>query len=168
MPYTWVPSDTASDTSELHLWPHQSLPPKGLAASVLGAYTLILIPLSAVLGSLAFWGLLPFALLSVGLIWFALNRNYHDRRIMEVLTLSHDMAHLVRRNPKGDQQEWECNRYWVTPEMHKKDGPVPYYVTLRGAGREVEIGAFLSEEERIDLYDELMREIRPSAPRGAA
>jgi uncharacterized membrane protein len=32
---------------------------------------------------------------------------------------------------------------------------VPNYVTLSGAGREVEIGAFLSEDERKALYGEL-------------
>ena len=32
--------------------------------------------------------------------------------------------------------------------MHAHGGPVPHYVTLKGAGREVEIGAFLTEEER--------------------
>jgi uncharacterized membrane protein len=39
--------------------------------------------------------------------------------------------------------------------MHPKGGPVPNYVTLSGNGREVEIGAFLSEEERKALYDDL-------------
>ena len=32
---------------------------------------------------------------------------------------------------------------------------MPHYVTLCGKGREVEIGAFLSEDERVSLYDEL-------------
>jgi uncharacterized membrane protein len=32
---------------------------------------------------------------------------------------------------------------------------VPQYLTLSGNGREVEIGAFLSEEERLALYPEL-------------
>jgi uncharacterized membrane protein len=44
--------------------------------------------------------------------------------------------------------------------MHERGGPVPNYVTLTGDGREVEIGAFLSEEERISLFDELTKKLR--------
>jgi len=36
---------------------------------------------------------------------------------------------------------------------------VPYYITLRGKGREVEIGKFLSEDERKALFDELNRSL---------
>ena len=39
--------------------------------------------------------------------------------------------------------------------MHQQGGPVPWYVTLTGNGRTVEIGAFLSEYERRVLYGEL-------------
>jgi len=39
--------------------------------------------------------------------------------------------------------------------MHETGGPVPHYVTLSGNGREVEIGAFLSEDERVELFSEL-------------
>ena len=44
--------------------------------------------------------------------------------------------------------------------MHEKGGPVPHYVTLSGKGREVEIGAFLSEDERKALYGELSDALR--------
>lgn len=160
MPYDWVDAKKSEGVRELHLWPHQSLPPKGFAAFVLGTFTLITVPLYPLLGTMVLWGLLPFLLLALGGMWLALNRSYHDGRVLEVLTLTGDHARLIRRNPRGDVQEWDCNRYWATPEMHTRGGPVPYYVTLRGCGREVEIGAFLSEEERVALYDELVEALR--------
>ena len=39
---------------------------------------------------------------------------------------------------------------------------MPFYVTLTGNGRTVEIGAFLSEDERKDLFNELSEALRLS------
>ncbi len=144
----------------LHLWPHQSLQPRGFAGFILITFSLSLMPLFAVMGSVVLWGLLPFMLAALGAIWVALSRSRRDAQILEVLTLSDDRAHLLRRNPRGDVLEWDCNRYWATPSLHEKDGPVPHYVTLSGNGREVEIGAFLSEDERVALYGELTSALR--------
>jgi uncharacterized membrane protein len=119
-----------------------------------------LMPLFAVMGSVVLWGLLPFMLAALAGIWWALTRSRRDAQVLEVLTLSEERAHLLRRNAKGDVQEWDCNRYWAKPAIHETKGPVPYYVTLSGNGREVEIGAFLSEEERVTLFDELTRALR--------
>ncbi|AXI54062.1 DUF2244 domain-containing protein [Sulfitobacter sp. JL08] len=157
MPYKWKTPPAPKSASELQLWPHQSLPPKGFAAFIGATFVLIMIPLFPLIGSVVLWGVLPFLLLAVGGVWLALERSHRNAQILEVLTLSGETAHLVRHNPRGPAQEWDCNIYWAQVEMHKKDGPVPHYVTLRGEGREVEIGAFLSEEERISLYDDLLR-----------
>ena len=119
-----------------------------------------LIPLMAVLGSVLLWGLLPFMLLTVLGLWLAIQSNYKARSVFEVLTLTGTQAHLIQHHPRHGQQEWSCNRHWARPEMHEHGGPVPHYVTLNGGGREVEIGAFLSEEERIALYDELTKKLR--------
>ncbi len=156
MPYQWTsaPDETPQ---QLRLWPHNSLPLPGLAAFVLATFAMILIPVITLLGSPVLWGLLPFALLAVWGIYHALQRNRRSREITEVLTLDKEEAHLVRTDPSGATQKWDCNRYWTTINKYEKDGPVPHYVTLKGMGREVEIGAFLSEEERVALYDELQR-----------
>lgn len=139
----------------MHLWPHQSLPPQGYARFIGVTALLIALPLLSFAGSIVFWGLLPFLLLALFGLKYALDRNRRDAQVIEVLTLDATEARLERRNANGTQQSWQCNRYWVTVELHPKDGPVPNYVTLRGGGREVEIGAFLSEDERKALYDEL-------------
>lgn len=167
MPYAWTTPPRAPDDAtprrpqqELQLWPHNALSAKGFAAMVLGFYTAASIPLYGVIGTAVLWGVLPFVLLATSGLWYALRRNNRDRQILETLTISAETTHLHRRNPKGDAQTWDCNTYWVTVSLHETGGPVPNYVTLKGKGREVEIGAFLSEDERKALYDDLRAALR--------
>ncbi|WP_424830917.1 DUF2244 domain-containing protein [Ruegeria sp.] len=158
MPYRW--KHTSDVDEELRLWPHNSMPPRAAMGVILAVFLFGLIPLLTVLGSVLLWGLLPFLLITVLGLWLAFEMNYRARGMFEVLTLTGNQAHLVHHDPRSGDQEWSCNRYWARPAMHKRGGPVPHYVTLIGDGREVEIGAFLSEDERITLYDELTRKLR--------
>tara|TARA_R110002095_G_scaffold206347_1_gene190412 strand:+ start:115 stop:597 length:483 start_codon:yes stop_codon:yes gene_type:complete len=159
MPYQWTtqPDETPQ---QMRLWPHQSLSPKGFAAFILATFTLILIPTLPLLGTMLLWGLLPFVLAAVGGVYVALQSNHKSRQIEEILTLDEDMARLTHTTPKGEVKEWDCNRYWTKVTKYESDGPVPHYVTLSGHGREVEIGRFLSEDERIALFDDLNRSLR--------
>ncbi|ATG34760.1 Integral membrane protein [Phaeobacter piscinae] len=159
MPYQWITTRTDS-YQELHLWPHQSLPPEGYVRFLGVLAALITIPMIPLLGSAALWGVLPFVTATLFAVKWALDRSRRDRHVLEVLTLDPSAAHLERINPTGARQNWSCNRYWTEVELHTDDGPVPNYVTLRGSGREVEIGAFLSEDERKALYDELRTAFR--------
>ena len=155
MPYKW--SDAKTDgTLELTLWVHQSLTPRGMAIFVLATFALILLPLFGLLGTTLLWALLPFLMIAVGGIWFALNRSYIDQSTREILTVSSALTELRRTNPRKDPLRWDCNTHWVSVNLHPTSGPVPNYVTLQGNDREVEIGAFLSEEERKALYAELI------------
>jgi uncharacterized membrane protein len=162
MPYEWSgPRAETDDEVTLSLWPHRSLPRRGFAAFVLATFTLITLPLYPLLGTAVLWGLLPFLLLAVAGVWWALEHSYRSARLTEVLTIAPEEVHLRRTNPRGDVQEWTCNRYWAQVNMHPKGGPVAYYITLKGSGREVEIGAFLSEDERKTLFGELADALRP-------
>lgn len=158
MPYEWTTQPSAQ-TQQMRLWPYQSLPPKGFAAFVLATFGMILLPTFGLLGTKLLWGLLPFVLAAVWGIYYALQSNHRARQIEEVLTLEPDTARLIHTTARGEVKEWDCNRYWVKVSKYDDDGPIPHYVTLRGHGREVEIGAFLSEEERIALYDDLLRSL---------
>lgn len=153
MPYRWT--DISPTERRLELWPFRSLPRRGFAAFILGTFTLVCLPLITVIGTAVLWGLLPFMLLAVAAIWWALERSYRDGEVLEVLTLSPERVHLHHSSRRGPAREWQANTHWARAEMHQSGGPVPWYVTLTGADRRVEIGSFLSEDERRLLYGEL-------------
>jgi uncharacterized membrane protein len=141
----------------LLLWPHRSLPAQGFVAFIGVTCALIALPLIAVLGTPVLWGMLPFFALTVGGLWLALRRNYADGRMTEEFNLWSDRVTLVRTTPRGQRLNWEANPYWVRVALRENGGPVENYLTLQGGGREVEIGAFLSPEERLSLRETLER-----------
>jgi len=158
MPYEWLPPDYGTD--RLHLWPHRSLTQSGFVWFIGGTAGLIAVPLVAVLGSPVLWALLPFLLGTIWAIWFALRKNGRDRDIVEDLTLSPARITLSRHGPRGKRLDWEANPYWVRVTLHPTAGPVPNYLTLKADAREVEVGAFLSEDERIALRQDLEERLR--------
>ena len=153
MPYEW--SSANDDARQLRLWPYRSLTDAGFVWFIGTTSALIALPLVVMIGKPVLWGLLPFVVATVAAVWWALRSNVRDRTILEVLSLSPDRITLTRHNPRGTSQRWQANPFWVRLNVHASGGPVPNYVTLNGNGREVEIGAFLSEDERLALGREL-------------
>ena len=132
----------------VRLWPHSSLTPQGFVVFVGTTFAMLCIPLVGLLGTVVMWGVLPFAMTALALLWFGLKRSWRDRSILETFDLTEEAATLVRREPNGTVRDWSANPYWVRVELHAKDGPVEDYLTLEGGPRPVEIGAFLTPEER--------------------
>jgi uncharacterized membrane protein len=153
MPYEWLPSN---DTEyRLHAWPHRSLTQLGFVWFLGITAFLIALPIFAVLGSPVVWALLPFIVATVAAIWLALRKNGRDRSILEELVITPTRVTLARHGPAGRKQEWEANPHWLRVTLHEDGGPVPNYLTLKAKGREVELGAFLAEEERKALHSEV-------------
>jgi len=153
MPYHWLPP--TDGTQRLHLWPYRSLPRRGMVWFIGGTAALIAVPLVGLLGSPVLWGLLPFLLAAIAGIWWALERSFRDGEILEEMTLTPGRITLTRHGPRGARQEWEANPHWVKPQLRPTGGPVPHYLTLTGGPRVVELGAFLTEDERKALHGEL-------------
>lgn len=152
MPYEWLPPQNGE--THLHLWPYRSLPRRGMVWFLSITISLIALPLAALIGTMALWGLLPFLLAAIAGIWWALNRSFRDGEILEDLTLSETELTLTHHGRKG-VQTWAANPHWVRIILHASSGPVPNYLTLQGGPREVELGAFLSPAERLQLRAEL-------------
>lgn len=172
MPYHWTQTPTqtnlavpyAPDTPaalRLHLTAHNSLSPQGFVLFFGITGVLMCVPLMAFFGSVFWYGILGYLTLTLGAAWMAIKRSWTRGSVKEDLDVWSDRLLLTRINPDGREQDWDANPYWVKVITHQTGGPVPYYVTLCGSGRDVEIGSFLSEDERkalsADLTDLLNR-----------
>ena len=109
MPYHWTTPPRAH-AQEMQLWPHNSLPPKGSAAFILATFGMATLPLYGLLGTTLLWGLLPFLLIALAGLYYALRRNEADRQIVEILKITPEDMHLTRVNPKGDALDWHWQR----------------------------------------------------------
>ena len=165
MPVEWhveqgAPDETGapSRVSVLECWPHRSLPRRGFAAFFAITGALVAVPLLSVVGTPVFAFILVPIMLVMGLTWAMLERSYRDGDLIEELRLTRDRMRLERRDPDGRRREWEANPFWVRVRLHP-EGPVENYLTLAGGPREVELGRFLSPEERAALKDDLDREL---------
>ncbi len=151
----------------MHLWPYRSLPRRGFVAVIGVAFLAFLVPLSAFLGTASLWWILLPVMGVLWLLWFFIDKSYRDAEILEELRIWRDRITLTRHGPQGQYHEWEANPYWVSIHLYRTGGPVENYVTLKGNSREVELGAFLSEEERPGLYREvagLLRQVKTARP----
>ncbi len=159
MPVEWTqrPADDGPPRAALQLWPYRSLPKRGFAGFIGGTAALIALPLIMVLGTPVLWALLPFLTAAVAGVWWALSRSYRDGEVLESLEITPERMRLVRRERGNPDRVWEADPYWVELQLHEGERPVPAYLTMRGAGREVELGAFLSEDERRALAEDLQR-----------
>ena len=155
MPYQISEDVEDNQITIIEVWPYNSLKPNGFVLFLGSTFVLISFPLFNVLGTTVFWGLLPFLILAFIGVWFALRRSLNDRQILEQLTLTKEEIALIRQNPTGEHKRWVCSLYWARLKIYETEGPVANYITLTGNGREVELGAFLSEAERKTLYEEL-------------
>lgn len=153
MPYQW--SDNDDGSVRLQLWPYRSLPKRGFVLVIGLLAGLLTLPLLALLGSALLWGLLPFLLLTVAGVWWGLASSYRSAEVLEDLRIAPAEIVLNRRDPGAPPRHWHADPYWVNVEIHSDAGPVPSYLTLTGGPRRVELGAFLTPDERQRLHGEL-------------
>ena len=138
--------------------PYRSLSNFGFGATIMFTACAFLLPLLAFLGTQALWTLLFFVAPAVAALWYFIRRNDKDGTLSEELRLWPDLIAVHRRNPRKADQYWHANPYWVS--VHMKDTKeCPSYLTLKGAGREIELGAFLTVDARKDLEKDLRKHL---------
>lgn len=149
---------------DVTLWPNQSLTRRGYLIAMAAAGAGLALPLIGLAGTKAFWPLAAFLVLPLMALHYAFRRNARALRIEERLQVWPDEVRVQRREPDGRVLRWQAEPMRVRLRLHK-DARVEDYLTLSGGGREIELGAFLSPEERVALAGEieaaLTRALRP-------
>ena len=140
------------------LWPHRSLTPDGFRRLMWFAAAVMALPLIALSWTPVALALAPWPLAALAALWLFFKLNYHRARLTEELRLWPDAIAVERREPAGRVRRWSANPYWVDVDLEDTQR-IRRYLTLRGAGRRIELGAFLTPEERGALAEELRRKI---------
>lgn len=138
----------------VELWPNQSLTQPGLFTVLSISACLLTVPLMSVIGTAVFWGLLPFLAITLWALWYGIKRNTRNLSMSETLTIWRDDVRVERREPNGLVRRWQAEPMSVRLTVHQ-DARIEDYLTLTGAGREIELGAFLAPEERVALAEEI-------------
>lgn len=148
------------------IWRHRSLTPRGFVWVIGTAAAALLMPLLAVLGRTAMWGLLPFAGLALWGLWHGVQHGWKNGGTREEIELSRDRMSVTRHDPGRPVRRWQGNPYWARLSI-SAGGPVEDYLILSHGDRMIELGAFLSPPERRALRDELsaaLAALRQPAP----
>lgn len=141
---------------QVTLWPNQSLTRRGYLIALGAAALGLALPVAALIGTNVFWPILGFAIIPLVALRLAFRRNNRALCIEERLTIWRDEVRVERREPDGRILRWQADPMRLRLRLHA-DGKVEDYLTLSGGGREIELGAFLSPEERVELAGEIER-----------
>lgn len=136
------------------LWPNRSLSQDEFRTILWLTATAMCFPLLPLLGTKVGAFLIPFMAGAFLMLYLALKRSYYDGRLSEEVNVWPDLITVTRRDPFGRVKQWDANPFWVRLQLYK-NAKIEYYLTLDGNGREIELGAFLSPEERVSLYHEI-------------
>ncbi|MEM9717293.1 MAG: DUF2244 domain-containing protein [Pseudomonadota bacterium] len=143
---------------QVTLWPHRSLSNEGFVTTILLLCMGFVVPLTAFFGTPIFWAVLPPIALAVWGLWYAIQRTNKDGSLTESLKIWPDMVAVYRKNPREQDQFWCAHPSFVRVNM-RQDTEIEHYVTLSGGNREIELGSFLTADERLKLFEELDRQI---------
>lgn len=151
------------------VYPHRSLSPTGFLAlmSVLCACSFMVGMVFFLSGA---WPVVGFMGLDVLVVYVAFRLNYRAARAYETVRLRHGELEITQVDQRGRGRRIVFQPYWLAVDM---DDPPRHgsRLTLRSHGRWLEIGRFLTPEEKLDLARALRRALddarRPPAARPA-
>ena len=114
-----------------------------------------LLPIIPFIGSPVGTTLTIFSGLTFYLFLTLLQKNFQQGNTFEEILISKHKIIVVHKEKNKKQKTWEGNPYWTRVNVDIHNPKLKNYLTLAGKGRHIELGAFLSPDERIELRDKI-------------
>ena len=114
-----------------------------------------LLPIIPFIGSPVGTTLTIFSGLTFYLFLTLLQKNFQQGSTFEEILISKRKIKVVHQEKNKERLTWECNPYWTKVHLDINNPRLKNYLTLAGKGRRIELGAFLSPHERLELRDKI-------------
>jgi len=138
--------------------PNQSLSWRQ-AIQVYAAIAIVCLGIGIAYALHGFWTVLPFAGLEILVLGAAFYLCLTRSQIREVVSVNASVV-TVEKGRKIPEERWECPRVWARIRLEPPQFAwYPSRLAIAYQGRQVELGAFLNEEERRALAAELQQVI---------
>ena len=135
------------------LVPHRSLPRWGFIL-LIGSLAAALVAVALSFWSLGAWPVAGFCGLEAFMVWGAFELNYRSGRRLETVRLDDVTLRIDRIAPNGRTQYWTFEPGWVRVVLEPENSDNNRLV-LTSHGRRLQIGSFLTDDERLDLANAL-------------
>lgn len=131
------------------LTPHRSLSAHGFVI-LMSLVAGVGFGIGIVFMTMGAWPVFGFCGLEVFLIWLCFRLSYRSGRMWERVRLTPAALTVERHLTDGSRREWSFQPYWLRVVM---DDPPQHHsrLTLTSHGESLDIGGFLTPEERLDL-----------------
>ena len=152
--------DNWGDSSEaqsikIRLAPNRSLDSYGTKVTFAVIACGFLLPIIPFIGSPIGTTLTIFSGLTFYLFLTLLQKNFQQGSTFEEILISKNKIVVVHQEKNKEQMTWECNPYWTKVHLDINNPRLKNYLTLAGKGKRIELGAFLSPDERLELRDKI-------------
>jgi uncharacterized membrane protein len=135
----------------MKLMPNRSLSSEGTVIVFIILAIGLVIPIIPFLGTEIGITLTLFSGLTFYLFLFFLGRSFRSGQLYEEIKISSKKILVIHKDKNKKKLTWEGNPYWTKVIMEDNSDKVENYLTLTERGRHIELGAFLSPDERLDL-----------------
>ncbi len=114
-----------------------------------------LLPIIPFIGSPIGITLTIFSGLTFYLFLTLLQKSFQQGNTFEEILISKNKIIVIHKEKNKEQKAWKGNQNWIKMNMDLNNTKLKNYLTLAGKGRHIELGAFLSPGERIELRDKI-------------